>query len=219
MFGVVVAALLVVQAPAQETRPAIDPELRELALRALVEDADIPKLVTLYDGEKSTERELILRELGDRDSAEARKKLADVASRETDKELQETAVRLLAEQGDTTAVIAMYDAQKDPELKEVILRELGDRSDAAAQQKLVSIMRGDGDPELREAAARAIADEAPTKMLIELFDSIPNMDVREILVRELGERGDDLARQKLLSIIQVTWTLQRSPSGLRSAPA
>jgi hypothetical protein len=203
MFGVVVAALLVVQAPAQETRPAIDPELRELALRALVEDADIPKLVALYDGEKNTEhRELILRELGDRDSAEARKKLADVASRETDKELQETAVRLLAEQGDTTAVIAMYDAQKDPELKEVLLRELGDRSDAAAQQKLVSIMRGDGDPELREAAARAIADEAPTKMLIELFDSIPNMDVREILVRELGERDDDLARQKLLSIIQ-----------------
>ena len=84
----------------------------------------------------------------------------------------------------------------------------------------MSIMRGDGDPELQEAAARAIADEAPTKMLIELFDSIPNMDVREILVRELGERGDDLARQKLLSIIQgVTWTLQRSPSGLRSAPA
>lgn len=203
MFGVVVAALLVVQAPAQEARPAVDPELRELALRALVQDADIPKLVALYDSEKNTEhRELILRELGDRDTAEARKKLADIASRETDKELQETAVRLLAEQGDTPAVIAMYDAQKDPELKEVILRELGDRSDAAAQQKLVSIMRGDGDPELREAAARAIADEAPTKMLIELFDSIPNMDVREILVRELGERDDDLARQKLLSIIQ-----------------
>ena len=54
MFGVVVAALLVVQAPAQETRPAIDPELRELALRALVEDADIPSWSALYDGEKST---------------------------------------------------------------------------------------------------------------------------------------------------------------------
>ena len=203
MFGVVVAALLVVQAPAPEARPAVDPELRELALRALVEDADIPKLVALYDGEKNTEhRELILRELGDRDTAEARKKLADIASRETDKELQETAVRLLAEQGDTPAVIAMYDAQKDPELKEVILRELGDRSDAAAQQKLVSIMRGDSDPELREAAARAVAEEASTKTLIELFDSIPNLDVREIFVRELGERDDDLARQKLMSIIQ-----------------
>jgi hypothetical protein len=203
MFGVVVAALLVLQAPPQEPRPAVDPELRELALRALVEDADIPKLVALYDSEKDTEhRELILRELGDRDTAEARKKLTDVASRETDKELQETAVRLLAEQGDTPAVIAMYDAQKDPELKEVILRELGDRSDAAAQQKLVSIMRGDGDPELREAATRAIAEEASTKTLIELFDTIPKMDVREILVRELGERDDDLARQKLMSIIQ-----------------
>jgi hypothetical protein len=203
MFSVVVAALLVLQAPPQEARPAVDPELRELALRALVEDADIPKLVALYDSEKDTEhRELILRELGDRDTAEARKKLTDVASRETDKELQETAVRLLAEQGDTPAVIAMYDAQKDPELKEVILRELGDRSDAAAQQKLVSIMRGDGDPELREAATRAIAEEASTKTLIELFDTIPNMDVREILVRELGERDDDLARQKLMSIIQ-----------------
>jgi hypothetical protein len=203
MFGVVVAALLVIQAPAQEARPAIDPELRELALRALVEDADIPKLVALYDSEKNTEhRELILRELGDRDTAEARKKLSDIASRETDKELQETAVRLLAEQGDTPAVIAMYDAQKDPELKEVILRELGDRSEATAQQKLVSIMRGDSDPEMREAAARAVAEEASTKTLIELFDSIPNRDVREIFVRELGERDDDLARQKLMSIIE-----------------
>jgi hypothetical protein len=203
MFGVVVAALLVVQAPAQEARPAVDPELRELALRALVQDADIPKLVALYDSEKNTEhRELILRELGDRDTAEARKKLADIASRETDKELQETAVRLLAEQGDTPAVIAMYDAQKDPELKEVILRELGDRSEAAAQQKLVSIMRGDSDPEMREAAARAVAEEASTRTLIELFDSIPNRDVREIFVRELGERDDDLARQKLMSIIE-----------------
>jgi hypothetical protein len=203
MFGVVIAAFLVVQAPTHEARPAVDPELRELALRALVEDADIPKLTALYDSEKNTEhRELILRELGDRDTAEARKKLAEIASRETDKELQETAVRLLAEQGDTAAVIAMYDAQKDPELKEVILRELGDRSDPAAQQKLVSIMRADGDPELRETATRALIEDAPTKMIIELFDSIPNMDVREILVRELGERDDDLARQKLLSIIQ-----------------
>jgi hypothetical protein len=203
MLGVIVAALLVLQAPPQEARPAVDPELRELALRALVEDADIPKLVALYDSEKDTEhRELILRELGDRDTAEARKKLTDVASRETDKELQETAVRLLAEQGDTPAVIAMYDAQKDTELKEVILRELGDRSDAAAQQKLVSIMRGDGDPELRETATRALIEDAPTKVLIELFDSIPSLEVREILVRELGERDDDLARQKLLSIIQ-----------------
>jgi len=203
MLGVVIAALLVLQAPPQEARPAVDPELRELALRAIVEDADVPKLVALYDSDKNTEhRELILRELGDRDNAEARKKLTDVASRETDKELQETAVRLLAEQGDTPAVIAMYDAQKDPELKEIIIRELGDRSDAAAQQKLVSIMRGDGDPELRETAARAVAEEASTKTLIELFDSIPNMDVREILVRELGERDDDLARQKLLSIVE-----------------
>jgi hypothetical protein len=203
MFGVVVAALLVVQAPAQDARPAVDPELRELALRALVEDADIPKLAAMYDGEKNTEhRELILRELGDRDTAEARTKLADIATRETDKELQETAVRLLAEQGDTPAVIAMYDAQKDPELKEVILRELGDRSEAAAQQKLVSIMRSDSDPEMREAAARAVAEEASTKTLIELFDSIPNRDVREIFVRELGERDDDLARQKLMSIIE-----------------
>jgi hypothetical protein len=203
MFVVVVAALLVIQAPAQDARPAVDPELRELALKALVEDADLPKLVALYNSEKNAEhRELILRELGDRDTAEARKTLADVASRETDEELKETAVRLLAEHGDTPAVIAMYDAQKDPELKEVILRELGDRSEAAAQQKLVSIMRGDSDPEMRETAARAVAEEASTKALIELFDSIPDRDVREIFVRELGERDDDLARQKLMSIIQ-----------------
>jgi hypothetical protein len=51
-------------------------------------------------------------------------------------------------------------------------------------------------------ATRALAEDATTKLLIELFDSVRHTDVREVIVRELGERSDDLARQKLLSIIQ-----------------
>jgi hypothetical protein len=201
--AVTVVALLAVQTPAQESRSSIDPELRELALRALVQQAETPKLIAMYDAEKTQEhRELILRHLANRGDQQAREKLIAVARQDADMDLRERAVRLLGAHGESSVLIELYDQQKDREIKEVILRQLGQRSDAASRQKLLAIVKGETDGDLRETAVRALAAHAPTSLLIELFDTVRDATVRETVIRELGRRRDDAARDKLLAIVK-----------------
>jgi hypothetical protein len=155
-IAVTVVALLAVQTPAQESRTAIDPELREIALRALIQEADTPRLIAMYDAEKNADhRELILRHLSSRGDQQARQKLVAVARQDADLELRERAVRLLGAQGESPLLIELYDEQKDREIQEVILRQLGQRSDAAARQKLLAIVKGETDDGLQEVAVRA----------------------------------------------------------------
>jgi uncharacterized protein YfeS len=202
-IAVTVVALLAVQTPAQESRTAIDPELREIALRALIQEADTPRLIAMYDAEKNADhRELILRHLSSRGDQQARQKLVAVARQDADLELRERAVRLLGAQGESPLLIELYDEQKDREIQEVILRQLGQRSDAAARQKLLAIVKGETDDGLQEVAVRALATHAPTALLIELFDTVRDADVRETIIRELGRRKDDAAREKLLAIVK-----------------
>jgi hypothetical protein len=197
-----IVALLAVQTPAQESRPSIDPELREMALRALVRQADTPKLIAMYDAEKDPEhRELILRHLADRGDKQAREKVIAVARQDPDADLRERAVRLLGAHGESSVLIELYDQQKDAEIKEVILRQFGQRDDAASRQKLLAVVKGETDSDLRETATRALAAHAPTSFLIELFDTVRDATVRETLIREFGRRKDDAARDKLLAIV------------------
>ncbi len=143
-------ALQTAQTPAKDTRATVDPELREMALRAIVQQADTPRLIAMYDSEKTHElREVILRHIAQRDDQQARQKLVSIAKQDADSDLRETAVRYLAQRSDTAAVVELYDGQKDPEVKEVILRELGKRSDPAARQKLVAIVKTETDEDLQ----------------------------------------------------------------------
>jgi hypothetical protein len=43
------------------------------------------------------------------------------------------------------------------DLKETLIRHLGERGDAKASAKLLTIAKGDGDSDLRQAAIRQIA--------------------------------------------------------------
>ena len=153
-----------------------------MALRAIVQQADTPRLIAMYDSEKDHElRELLLRQIAQRDDQQARQKLASIAKQDPDSDLRETAVRYLAQRSDTAAVVELYDGQKDAEVKGVILRELGKRSDPAARQKLVAIVKTETDEDLQTAAVRALAQRATTQELIDLFDGVRDSDVREAL--------------------------------------
>jgi hypothetical protein len=47
-----------------------------------------------------------------------------------------------------------------------------------------------------------MATRATSQELIDLFDGVRDSDVRETIIRELAKRRDDLARNKLLAIIE-----------------
>ena len=162
---------LVDQAPparAQEARPAVDPELRELALRALLQQADTPRLISMFYAEKNADhRELILRHIAQRDDQPSRQKLLAVAKQDPDPDVQEKAIRLYAQRVDTPALVELYDTQKDTDTREIVLRQLGQRSDAAARQKLIAIAKTETDEDLQTTAVRALANRATTQELMD----------------------------------------------------
>jgi hypothetical protein len=191
------------QAPKQETRSPVDPELREMALRAIIREADTPKLVAMYDAEKDQEfREIILRQIAQRDDQQARQKLSTVAKQDPDPEMREVAIRHVAQRSDTAALVELYDGQKDTEVKEIVIRQLGQRSDAPSRQKLIAIVKTETDEDLQETAVRALGQRATTQELIDLFDGMRDAEVREAIIRELAKRRDELARNKLLAIVE-----------------
>jgi HEAT repeats len=191
------------QTPKQETRPTVDPELREMALRAIIQQADTPKLVAMYDAEKNQEfRELILRHIAQHDDQQARQKLTAVAKQDPDPEMREVAIRHIAQRSDTAALVELYDTQKDTEIKEVVIRQLGQRSDVPSRQKLIAIVKSETDEDLQTTAVRALGQRATTQELIDLFDGVRDAEVREALIRELARRRDELARNKLLAIVE-----------------
>jgi len=141
-----------------------DPELREAAIRRLAERGQTPLLVELYDAEKDADvKETILRRLGERDDDAARKKVLAVAKTEADTNVRERAIRLLAERGHTTLLLELYDAEKDTDVKEMILKRLAERGDEAARKKLFAVARDESNPDLQEAAIRAIARMAAAR--------------------------------------------------------
>jgi hypothetical protein len=201
--GTTDAALQPAQAPPQASRPTVDPELREMALRAIIREADTPKLITMYDAEKDPEfREIILRQIAQRDDQPARQKLSAVAKQDADPEMREIAIRHIAQRSDTAALVELYDGQKDTDVKEIVIRQLGQRSDAPSRQKLLAIVRTETDDDLQETAVRALGQRATTQELIDLFDGVRDSEVREALIRELAKRKDELARNKLIAIVE-----------------
>jgi hypothetical protein len=57
----------------------------------------------------------------------------------------------------TNLLIEIYDGLSNADLKETLIRHLGERGDAKASAKLLAIANGDADSDLRQAAIRQIA--------------------------------------------------------------
>ena len=128
-------------------------DVKETILQTLGDRGATATLVSLYDSEKDQDlRETILRQLAHRDDQTARAKLAAVAESDPNAELRETAIRQIADHGQTTVLAALYDAERDPDVLETILRCIADRDDEAGRAKVLAVAKGDGDEEVRETA-------------------------------------------------------------------
>jgi HEAT repeat protein len=176
-------------------------ELREVAIRRLAEHGQTPVLIELYDAEKDSEvRETILRRIAEREDEIARKKILTVAKTGANSDLRERAIRLLAERGQTSLLVELYDGEKDPAVKETILRRLGERDDEVARKKILTVAKTGESADLRERAIRLLAERGHTSLLIELYDAEKNNEVKETILRRFSERDDEASRKKLFAV-------------------
>jgi HEAT repeat protein len=217
VFAYLIAGLLALQTPSATT--AIQTPAPAAA------DTVTATLISLYDGttDDADTKETIIRHLSERGDAAAMAKIASIAKSDPDIDMRETAIRQIAAHArDSGALIQLYDEQRETELKEAVLRHLGERGDDKATAKLIAIAKSDVDDDLRETAVRRLASvsgEARTTLLIEIYHASTSTDLKEAIIRQLSDRGDAKASAKLLAIAKGDADSELRQAAIRSIAA
>jgi len=139
-----------------------DDDVRERAIRSLAQDSSAARtklLIELYDGLDSSDlKELAIRCIAGRDAEGNAKVIAVAKSEKEDDDARERAIRLTAQRSNATPLlIDLYDAIRNTDLRELVIRELGAAGDEKAIAKLEAIVKGETDSDLRDAAVRLLA--------------------------------------------------------------
>lgn len=161
-------------------RGEADTELRRFAIHRLGDKEGagaFDELVKIYQSERDVEvKKDILRAFGHMESRQARERIAEAARSETDPELRKTAIHVLAEDEENPqtveTLIAMYDAERDVEIKADILDALAETEQKRALRKVMDVARRETNTELRKKAVSLLGhweDPEAAKFLEELL--------------------------------------------------
>ena len=153
------------------------PELRIEAIRRLGGHGRIAldDLLKLYTAETNVQiKQGLLRAFAENSDPRALAKLFDIARSGSESiELRGYAIRRLGEKDDEQTVnqlVAMYDAEKDPQVRMVLMRAFGDSKQKSAVHKLMTIARNDPSVEHRKLAVRYLGESKDPEALKFLED-------------------------------------------------
>jgi HEAT repeat protein len=198
----------------QMSRGEPNEKLRMRAIRALGDTNDERALDVLreiamgptYEDESPTDS--AIHALAGHDNPRAVPILGEVATSGKNMRARTHAVELLARRrGDNVVdeLLRLYDAVPEVGVKKYVLAALGNRRDPRALNKLVDIARNAGDVSLRAQAIRAIpnrGEEQDLDVLLSLYDSERNDDLKNSLLSSLGQYQNQRAYQKLEQIVR-----------------
>jgi beta-lactamase regulating signal transducer with metallopeptidase domain len=115
------------------------------------------------------------------------------------------AIRRLDSEASVDALLQLYDALADVEVKKTILAHLlrGEGNNAKAIAKLTQVAKSGADPELRRVAFEQLArvgGDASGDALISIYDDSTDAKVKEWIIQNLGRSGSKRAIQKLMAV-------------------
>jgi hypothetical protein len=180
-------------------------ELRERAIRVLGEEGGHLRMLREMFPRLREEalRDRVVRMNGENGDGESRRWLRTVIedANETTS-VRERAIRSLAELGDVAYLRASFPRIREGDLRERIIRSVGESGGAEGVRWLRAIALAEREHvDLRDRAIRVLADGGlATAELVRLYDAIDESAIRERLVSILADRGDRDARAKLSSI-------------------
>jgi hypothetical protein len=184
-----------------EREPA---DLRERAIRVLGEIGTTAELRALFSRLRHPDlQDRVVRVVAEQEGRAAGPWLHEIATTGTvPVDVRERAVRLLAEQRNLDALRSLYDDLDRPDLRERVLREVGDREDDASLSWVEAVARSDDESvDVRERAVRILGDSRmESERLASLYDEIGMEELRERLIRILEDRRDADAVAKLRAI-------------------
>jgi HEAT repeat protein len=152
------------------------PKLRIEAIRRLADRGriSVDDLLTLYSSETNLSiKQGLLRAYADIDDIRTRTKLLEVAKGSDAPDLRLFAIRQLGERNDDQTIeqlTAMYDAEKNLQVKGALIRAFGESQQKAAVRKLIYIARNDASVDLRKLAVRMLGESKDPEALKFLED-------------------------------------------------
>lgn len=193
--------------------PAESAELRQAAVRGIGEREDaeaLDDLMRLYEADTNREvRQQVIRTLADMEDPRSFARLVELARGAAGHpELRREAVRRLGGREGEAAVdelFKIYEAERDAEVKEEVLRALGHHESPRARARVAEIARArGGERELRRTAIRILASEGQdagtAELLIGLYDAETDAEIKFDILRALAELKQKSALRKLLDV-------------------
>lgn len=180
-------------------------DVRERAIRQLRRtDANDAYLRSLYGGLDNRDlKERIIRRLGESPSTDNVGWIETIATtRGEPVELRERAIRVIGDELDRPDdVRQMFDRLDHPDLKERALRVVAEQRGSSANSWLRSVAADRGQPmSVRERAVRLIGEGAAIDDLIQLYEALDVAQLRERVVRIVGEMRTPASRDWLRSV-------------------
>jgi len=181
-------------ARARENLASDDPEVRAAAARYLSEKRDkeaAPRLVRMLDDEDVGVREAVVRALGNIGAREAAQPLAELYSKEDDRDVRLAASRAMASIG-TPSVEPLVGilASPRPEVRAGAARILGRIGSQRAVDPLIRLI-DDPDADVRKAAIHSLRSIGGSRALDAIARAVQDRDrdVESAAEDELGGRG------------------------------
>lgn len=188
-----------------------DPEMqaRRTAVRQLgeFESANIvEELMKIYSSDSDGEvKSDVLHALAETRSPGAQPRLLNIAKTEPNPELRKRAIHVLAERGEAVVgdLIALFDAERTPEVRRTVLQSLSEIKGTRVEDKLFAVARADENMELRRQAIRLLGERAGKRSLDFLSSTAQNDGNTEVqiqAVRAISERNAEEAVPLLIKI-------------------
>lgn len=185
---------------ARNEREPVD--LRDRAIRVIGEDMnDVDRLRALYPSLSNPDlKDRVVRTAAEEGTPASLQWVEAVAENATEPtEVRDRAIRGLGEQGQTGYLRRVYARLDVPDLRERVLRALGEVGGAENLGFLRQVALDSRETaDLRDRALRALDESGiGSAELVRLYDTIPDRELRDRLIRLMADRGDDVSRDKL----------------------
>jgi HEAT repeat protein len=213
---------------AQALLAQIDPKAGEELLRAQNCELKIVALQSLFENSRERAMEYVRQVLAANDSSPCRLKEAAVSliasnggpeamplllgiarDQQADAKLRRTAIHFIGEEGGDAAfdeLSRLYDAERDPKIKEQILHAFADTKSPRGRAKLLQIARTPTEAaQVRRAAIHWLGDNdraGAYDELLQIYNSDQSPEIRRQLLHAFGDMKDPRAQQKLLEVVR-----------------
>jgi|GEM_PF-3013051 len=187
-----------------------DMKVRTKAISVLGQTNDPAVIDTLRDfALTSTDNDIVeasLYALSQHNSDRAVAVLGEIAMSNRPAPLRKMAISNIANrpgEPPVDALLKIYEADQNVEIRKQVIAGLANRKSERAGAKMLEIAKGSDNIELRKIAVRGIArrsGDGAVDILIGLYDSEKNEEVRDQIISTLGNYNDPRVTRKLIEI-------------------